>query len=85
MMTPRETVPRDIRAALENALKMHNSSSELGRSLGLPASGLPATIGIHFGTLMRAANGCLVPSTAARKIEFWYKHAGRFLPKIEQV
>ena len=83
MMTPRVTVSEDTRAALQNAFKMHAYSTELGRSLALPTSGLHLLIGVQFGTLMRAINGRLVPAEAAHKMDLWYEHAGRFLPAIE--
>lgn len=81
MMSPRIVVPEATRAALLNAAEMHGAATALGQLLALPTSGLPETVGVKFATLLRAMNGRLVPIPAAMKIDAWYRHAGRFLPK----
>lgn len=83
MMTPRETLPEPIRAALLNASGLHQTAQRFGQLMALPTSGLPETVGVQFATLARAMSGKLVPVPAAEKIWAWYEHAGRFLPKIE--
>lgn len=83
MMTPRETLPEPIRAALLNASGLHKIALRLGQLMALPASGLSETVGVQAATLARAMSGKLVPVPAAKKIWAWYEHAGRFLPKID--